>query len=426
MRRRVVLGQWISILAGQSGGIADTGFSMAAQGEKGSLVATTIRGKANSAFPLWFFVALGLLASSTHSWAQDTKPHAPSVSQSPPELKTVEDWNKQLQQPSGDPRDHLVTPQVQEYRIGPDDLLEITVFEARELDRVVRVTAGGEISLPLLGPIRAAGLTPRELESVLQELLRRTYMQDPHVGVFVRQMESHPVSVFGAVKKPGVFQFRGPKTLIEVLSMAEGLADDAGDTVIVTRGASFRATAGTAAAPAQVSPAGEDDPAKWMVAQELQSSATGDAEAPSDTSEVNLKALLETGDPRYNIPVYPGDIVKVTRAGVVYVVGEVKKPGGFVLKTNEDISVLQALALAEGLTTVAAKSRARIIRTDEARGERVEIPIDLGKILDGSQPDPTLQAKDIVFVPNSAAKRGFYRAAEAAVSIVTGVIVWRR
>lgn len=400
---------------------------MAAQGEKGFVVAAILRGKASKAFPLCYLtVAVLWLAFGGFSFAQDRQPSVRPDPQPPVELKTIEEWNKQLQQLSGDARNPIPPLRTEEYRIGPDDLLEITVFEARELDRVVRVTAGGEVSLPLLGAIRAAGLTPRELESVLQELLRRTYMQDPHVGVFVRQMESHPVSAFGAVKKPGVFQLRGPKTVIEVLSMAEGLADDAGDTVIVTRGAGFRAVGGNAATPGQASPVGDEGPGKWMVAQELQAADPAEAGAPSENIEVNLKRLLETGDPRYNILVYPGDIVKVTRAGIVYVVGEVKKPGGFVLKTNEDISVLQALALAEGLTSVAAKGRARIIRTEEGGGERVEIPLDLGKILDGSQPDPTLQAKDIVFVPNSAARRGFYRAAEAAVSIVTGVIVWRR
>src|SRR5207248_9247848 len=131
----------------------------------------------------------------------------------------------------------------QEYRIGPEDVLNINVFEAQELNREVRVSAGGEISLPLLGSVRAAGLTPRELEFVLQELLHRTYMKDPHVSVFVREMQSHPVSVLGAVRRPGVFKIRGSKTLLEVLSLAEGLADDAGETVIIMRGAGLKNSA---------------------------------------------------------------------------------------------------------------------------------------------------------------------------------------
>ena len=127
----------------------------------------------------------------------------------------------------------------EESRIGPGDLLEISVFEAPEMNRTLRVSANGEISMELLGAVKASGLTPSELESVLREQLRRTYMKDPHVGVFVRELESHPVSVIGAVKKPGVFQIRGTKTVIELLSMAEGPADDAGDTVLIMRGAAF-------------------------------------------------------------------------------------------------------------------------------------------------------------------------------------------
>jgi protein involved in polysaccharide export with SLBB domain len=123
-----------------------------------------------------------------------------------------------------------------ESRIGPDDLLDITVFEAPDLNRTLRVSANGEISFQLLGPIKAGGLTPRQLELTLQESLRRKYMKDPHVGVFVRELQSHPVSVVGAVKRPGVFQIRGTKTVLELLSMAEGLSEDAGDTVLVMRG----------------------------------------------------------------------------------------------------------------------------------------------------------------------------------------------
>jgi polysaccharide export outer membrane protein len=135
--------------------------------------------------------------------------------------------------------------------------------------------------------------------------------------------------------------------------------------------------------------------------------------------------LLESDDPTFNIPVHPGDIVKVTRAGIVYVVGEVKKPGGFVLRSNENITVLQALALAEGLTRTSLKSQARIIRTDQSTNKRIEIPVDLGKILTSKASDPLLQPKDIIFVPDSSAKSAFYRGAEAVVSTATGVAVYR-
>lgn len=321
-------------------------------------------------------------------------------------LETTDQWNQRLRALAGSS-----TASPSDYRLGAEDLLEIAVFDAPELNRSVRISSGGEISLPLIGSVRAAGLTPNELESVLEELLRRSYMKDPHVSVFVRELVSHAVSVFGAVRKPGVVQIRGSRTLLEVLSMAEGLDADAGDTVIVQRGS----------LPQENPPDVPTDPQTNSAKP-----ATPEPPADSDFIQVNLKELLESGDPRHNVLVYPGDIVKVARAGIVYVVGEVKKPGGFVLKNNENISVLQAIALGEGLTRTAARGSARIIRTDPRTGERTEKPIDLGKILAGKQPDPLLQPRDIVFVPNSATRSVLYRSGEAAVSVISGVIVWRR
>jgi polysaccharide export outer membrane protein len=342
---------------------------------------------------------------------------------SQPRLETTEDWNRRLTELL-DTNPSAPATTAQEYRIGPEDVLNINIFEAQELNREVRVSANGEISLPLLGSVRAAGLTPRELEFVLEELLHRTYMKDPHVSVFVREMQSHPVSVMGAVRRPGVFQIRGSKTLLEILSLAEGLADDAGETVIILRGAALSpepdpATDHTAVADHPSSPAQNADEVR-VASSEL----NGSLSSTENAVRVNLKDLLESADSRNNPVVHPGDIVKVTRAGVVYVIGEVRKPGGFALKSSESISVVQALALSEGLTRTAAKGNARIIRTDPRNGERKETPIDLGKILTGKAPDPMLEAKDIVFVPNSAAKTTFGRGTEVAAQTLAGLLIF--
>lgn len=337
----------------------------------------------------------------------------------------MQEFNQRLEESRKTLSGALPDPTVDESRIGPDDMLEITVFEAPELNHTLRVSTKGEISLQLLGEVRAGGLTPRQLELVLQELLRRTYMKDPHVGVFVRELQSHPVSVVGAVKRPGVFQIRGTKTVLELLSMAEGLADDAGDTVLVMRGASFPAPSGRESTGQK--PQFDTSDSLATAGAALASPRTGlpEQEVAGETKEVNLKTLLESDDPAFNIPVHPGDIVKVPRAGIVYVVGEVKKPGGFVLRSNENISVLQALALAEGLTRTSLKSQARIIRTDQSTDKRIEIPVDLGKILASKAPDPPLQSKYIIFVPDSSAKSAFYRGAEAVLSTATGVAIYR-
>jgi len=377
------------------------------------------------------FLSENLVGGTTIADSCRCEQEAPSGRQStmrnqdaaPPNLQTAADWNRQLKKLL-DSYPSVSAVSAQEYRIGPEDVLSINVFEAQELNREVRVSAGGEISLPLLGSVRAAGLTPHELESVLQELLHRTYMKDPHVSVFVREMQSHAVSVMGAVKRPGVFQIRGSKSLLEVLSLAEGLAEDAGETVIILRGAALSAEPDPPADPPTVAdqlPAGAQNTAE---AKAVSSGLYDNRSASENSVQVNLKDLLESADSHNNPLVHPGDIVKVTRAGVVYVIGEVRKPGGFALKSNERISVLQALALSEGLTRTASKAGARIIRTDQQTGERKETSIDLGKILTGKAPDPVLEPKDIVFVPNSAAKTTFGRGVEAAAQTLTGLLIF--
>ena len=340
-------------------------------------------------------------------------------------LESTEDWNRRLRERSAS-ADPMASTGSREYTIGPEDVLDINVFEAQEMNREVRVSASGEISLPLLGAVRAAGLTPRELETSLEELLHQKYMKDPHIGVFVREMQSHPVSVMGAVRKPGIFQIRGSKTLLEILSLAEGLADDAGEEVIILRGA------GQNNAPGSLSEKVNDvtESSSAMRLQESNSAAAmgGEAEKSNSFSEnvvrVNLKDLLDSTDPSHNPVVYPGDIVKVSRAGIVYVVGAVKRPGGFAMKTNERISVLQAIALSEGLTRTAAKNGARIIHTNEQNGARTGTPIDLGKVLTGKSPDPMLGPRDIVFVPDSAAKSTFSRGVDVAAQTAAGLLIF--
>jgi len=378
---------------------------------------------------LWCFPP-GVLSPKTIDSIQDNQevlstPDSASPSQNTPQanLETAEDWNRRLKKLL-DSNPSAPAVSAREYRIGPEDVLNINIFEAQELNREVRVSAGGDISLPLLGSVRAAGLTPRELEFVLQELLHRTYMKDPHASVFVREVQSHPVSVMGAVRRPGVFQIRGSKTLLEVLSLAEGLADDAGESVIILRGAALS----TEPEPAADRSGATDQPSSGaqntVEVKEVAPDLNSNRSASETVVKVNLKDLLESDDSRSNPLVHPGDIVKVARAGVVYVIGEVRRPGGFALKSNEKISVLQALALSEGLTRTAAKAEARIIRTDQQSGKREETPIDLGKILAGKAPDPILDPKDILFVPNSAAKSTLSRGAEIAAQTLAGLLIF--
>jgi len=300
-----------------------------------------------------------------------------------------------------------------DYQIGPEDLLEISVLEAPDLNRVVRVTDDGGISLALLGSIRVAGLSTRELQVALEDRLRQTYMKNPQVSVFVQEMKSHPVSVFGAVEKPGVYQIRYAKTLIEVLSMAQGLANDAGDTVIVERHGIDGADPVLAYAPPDATSASDTaQPGLYKPGQ------PSDGNTGVESITINLKNLLDSNDIRSNALVHPGDMVKVARAGIVYVVGQVHRPGGFLLKTNENISVLQAIALAEGVTPNSKGKEARIFLAAGPGGTSKEVPINLDNILAGKAPAPLLKPNDVLFVPNSAGKEALHVLEQSTAGIV--------
>ena len=368
---------------------------------------------------IWLCLVVFVAAGAMNVAAQSAGPSSHAVltaGVSGTRMETTDDWNRRLQELV---HSALVTdknrPSPGDYRIGPNDLLTITVLDAPDLSQPLRVTGDGDISMPLLGNIKAAGLTPRELELVLQALLRRTYMKDPQVSVTVTEMQSHAVSVLGAVKTPGVFQVRGTKTLLEMLSMAGGLSPDAGNAVLVMRGAA--AEHARDGRPRVQSVSASEGHAAVSNPATISSSLNAGNE---DTVEVSLKQLLDTGDPKYNVPVYPGDIVKVKAAGIVYVVGDVTKPGGFPVQDNGQISVLQAIALGGGLAPDAAKSKATIIRVAQ-NGEQIELPIHLGKILSGKSPDLPLRPKDVLFVPKNGAKS----AGRSALKNFAQWIVWR-
>jgi polysaccharide biosynthesis/export protein len=378
--------------------------------------------------------------------AQDYQgvPKSQSAEESAATAESTEDYNRKLERL----REQFAETrewQTGDYRIGPQDLLDINIFEAPELNRTVRVSENGEVSLPLLGGIHVVRLTARELENTLAAKLRE-FLKDPHVSVMVTAIESHPVSVIGEVNKPGVFQVRGSKTLLEMLSMAQGLAPDAGDEVLVMRNAGYNRGQDDRGQPSRAgsrerdskdtggikSGTGPDDSGKsggvknnaTVTMEGTNNEGAKQGQEGGDTIAINLRHLLNSRDPGFNVPIYAGDIVKVTRAGIVYVVGAVKKPGGFTVKGNEQMSLLKAIALAEGLSSTSSKGHTRIIRTDEGSGKRSEIPVELGKILDGKAPDMNLQAADIVFVPNSTGKTVLFRSTDAIVNTASGVAIF--
>ena len=370
---------------------------------------------------IWFCLAVLTVSAQSVGLAQSVSTRKQAnlpVTISSSNLQTTDDWNRRIQDlVEAAVSNTQSNPSPADYRIGPDDELAINVLEAPDLSNAFRVSADGNISMPLLGTIKVAGLTPHEVELVLEALLRRTDMKDPQVTVTVVEMQSHSVSVLGAVQKPGVFQIRGTKTLLEMLSLAGGLASDAGDAVLVMRGASNDFDHEPALKPevqgAAMGYAQIDSSAGWQ-------QKSSDDPQKGHTIEINLKSLLNSGDPNYNIPIYPGDIIKVKAAGIVYVVGDVKRPGGFPVKNNDRITVLQAIALGEGLAPDAAKDRAVIIRVAD-NGKRIELPVPLSKILAGKTPDMPLHPKDVLFVP----KNGARSAGREVLRTFSQWVVWR-
>jgi polysaccharide export outer membrane protein len=285
------------------------------------------------------------------------------------------------------------------YILGPDDQITIRAMDADEIsEKPVTIDSTGFLNLPMIGRIRATGMTVKELESHLAERLKE-YVWNPRVAVTISGYHSQPVSVIGAVNIPGIQQLRGRKTLVEVLSLSGGLRPDAGNMVAVRRSLEH--------GPIPLPQARTDASGKFSLA------------------EVSLRSMMHNSQPEDNIVIQPNDVISVPRAQLVYVVGEVKKAGGFPIQERETISILQALALAEGLLPTASPGAARILRPDPA-GERKEIVVDLNKTLGGKSPDVQLRPDDILFVPNSMSKKAFIRGMEAAIQLGTGIVIWRR
>ena len=320
---------------------------------------------------------------------------------------TAADWNDRILT-SAQAQPSIAGRTAQDYRIGPEDLVEVSVFEVPELSRTVRVSATGDISLPLVGTMKVAGLSPLQLEEAVTASLRQSYVKNPQVSVFLKEYRSDPVSVVGAVKAPGLYQIQTQKTLIELLAMAEGLSESPrmlpGRTIVITH-----RPRGSGA----VSAGSGENPPNDAAAQTQWNSV----------EEIPLKELLESGDSRWNVPIYPGDVIKVVPAGTFYVAGDVNQPGGFPLTDFDYVSAIQALAMAGGTKQTAKLSDAVIIRRD-AEGNRSEEEVDLKKLYEGKAADVQLGSNDILFVPGSVSKAAGLRALEASIQVATGLLIW--
>lgn len=272
-------------------------------------------------------------------------------------------------------------------KIGNNDLIGLTVYDEPELTRSVRVSADGDIRLPMLRRrIHAAGLYPAELEAVIATALtEENVLVDPIVTVSVMEYLSRPITVAGAVKNPITFQATGPVTLLDAISRAGGISENAGPEILVSHLKS-----------------NENDPSVVL------------------TERIPVHSLLSIEDPAFNLKLEGGEDIRVPEAGHIFVAGNVKKPGMFTITDGSETSVLKALALSEGLDSYTGRF-AYIYRADGSSGRRSEIAVEVKKILARKSPDVALYANDMLYVPNSTGMRASAKALELTLGAGLGL-----
>jgi polysaccharide export outer membrane protein len=246
--------------------------------------------------------------------------------------------------------------------IGPGDEVEITVYGAPDLSGHARVNTEGNIAMPLIGYVRLVGLSSSEAEAAIEnQLQQNNIVNDPHVSVYVKEYTSSGISVSGEVAKPGFYSAVGPHRLFDVLQAAGGPTDRAANKVVISH---------------------RD-------------------QIPKDATTLNISK-----DPAEmaasNVVLLPGDTVVVPRAGIVFILGEVNRPGGYVLNATGGITVLQVVAVAGGPTHVASAGKTRLLRRTESGFQ--EQQIDVKKLLRGRAPDVPVRDQDILFIPTSGIK----------------------
>jgi polysaccharide export outer membrane protein len=324
-----------------------------------------------------------------------------------------------------------------DYVIGAGDVVSVQVFDVPELTRELRVSQTGTIGIPLVPVrLRVAGLTEAQAERKIQEVLEANgLVSHPEVTVSVKEKKSKPITVVGAVVHPMVYQADRQVTLIEVLAEVGGVALDAGDAVIITR-LETDATADLPDPPAISSddmrgPSGSTHDASGSEPPPAgpQPSATLNASDPppplSNTITVNLNQILEAGNMKNNIALFPGDVVTVPHAGIVYVLGAVLRPGGFVVSNDRaQLTTLKVLSLAGGLNHTAKSDHAVIVRKDST-GQQHEVEVDLKKVMKFQNEDLQLRPSDILYVPNSSTRQALVKAGEIGLAVGTGVLIYR-
>ena len=341
------------------------------------LMGTTIR----------WAVLIGILLTVQATYGQDKEETTQQTNERIQELAS-------LRTPSGD------------VPLGAGDLIHIEVFDVPELSRDVRISISGEIGFPLIHErVRAAGLTPFQLEDKIQGLLiQNGLVSNPQVSVFVKEQVSQPVTIIGSVARPMTYQALRPTTLLELLASAGGITDTAGTVILITR------------------PTLQEEAVK-----PTSDTTNGSSDSSGQTIRIQLQDLLNAGNTAFNIFVYGGDVVNVPPAGMVYVLGRgIAQPGGYVLQSRgEQVTVLKAVALARGLASFSKPDDSVIYRVNPKTGQREAIPVHIKQIEKNKSEDVALKSNDVLYVPDNLGLKVAAAATQAAISIGTGILVYR-
>jgi len=273
------------------------------------------------------------------------------------------------------------------FRLGAGDVIQIHAVDAEDIsDKPIRIGTDGYVNLPIVGRVKVSEHTVEEVQTDLANRLKRLIV-NPDVTVSVVETHGRPISVVGAVRNPGVFELQGKKTLLEAMSLAGGPRDDAGYMARITRQKEF--------GPIPLPNASADPSGEFIVAQ------------------LNLQKIMEARDPAGNILMMPNDVISVSKADMVYVIGDVLKAGGIALGDQKTVTVLQAISIASGLGKTAKSTEAKILRLIPGSTSRTEVPVNLKTILAGKTTDIPMQPEDILFVPTSLKKDVGLRTLEA-------------
>src|SRR5579863_5565850 len=284
-------------------------------------------------------------------------------------------------------------------QLGADDVIQIHAVEAEDIsDKPIRIGSDGYINLPLVGHVKAAGLTVEELQTEMVQRLKRLIVE-PDVTVSVAETHSQPVSVVGAAKNTGVIQLNGRKTLVEVMSLAGGPRDDAGYMARITR---------------------QKDIGPLPLPQ-----ATTDPSGQYSVAQVNLQNIMDARDPAANIVILPNDVISVPKADMVYVIGDVLKAGSIVLGDQKTVTVLQAISIASGLGKTAKATEAKILRLTPGSSQRTEVAVNLKTMLAGKSNDVAMQPDDILYVPTSLKKDVGLKTLDALAGVGVMTVLYR-